>query len=76
MSIERLNKAATAAGYAMATPDDEAPATTTDTEASIEQSRALVVAEEAPRLLSADAATSITNWVKGHLSGFGWRQPA
>ncbi len=77
MNIERLNKAATAAGFAMATPDDEgAAATPTEMEADGAQSRALVVSDQSSRLLSADAASSISNWLKGHLSGFGWRQPA
>jgi hypothetical protein len=75
MSIERLNKAAAAAGFAMATPDDEAATETTES-ASAVASRAVVVTGEPSRLLSPDTATSISNWLKGYLTGFGWGQPA
>jgi hypothetical protein len=77
MSIERLNKAATAAGFAMATPDDEAaPETPAEHEATSAPSRAIVVPDQPTRLLSTDAASSVSTWLKGYLSGFGWRQPA
>lgn len=77
MSIERLNKAASAAGFAMATPDDEhAPETTPERDEATAQSRAVVVADRPTGLLSADAASSISNWLKGYLPGFGGRQPA
>lgn len=77
MSIERLNKAASAAGFAMATPDDEvATEASTARDADPVSSRAVVVAEQPARLMSADAAASLTNWLKGCLPGFGGRQPA
>ena len=77
MSIERLNKAASAAGFAMATADDEvATDTSTARDADPASSRAVIVAEQPARLMSADAATSLTNWLKGYLPGFGGRQPA
>ena len=77
MSIERLNKAATAAGFAMATPDDEAPLESkSEAEVAASESRAMVVADPSSRLLSPDTASSITNMVRNYLSGFGWRQPA
>jgi hypothetical protein len=77
MSIERLNKAASAAGFAMATPDDDVEVET-KVEAAVEAipSRALVlVSDAAPKGLSADLA-SISAWIKGHMPSFGWRQPA
>ena len=77
MSIERLNKAASAAGFAMATPDDEgAPEATADQEATSTPSRAIAVADRPAGLLSAEAASSVSNWLKGYLPGFGGRQPA
>jgi len=77
MSIERLNKAASAAGFAMATPDDD-PITVPETDATalVAPSRAVVVAEPQPRLGASEALTGLTNWAKGYWSGFGWRQPA
>jgi hypothetical protein len=75
MSIERLNKAASAAGFAMATPDDEAATETAEREAAA-PSRAVIVNDQASRLLSAEAQSRISNWLKGYLPGFGGRQPA
>ena len=77
MNIERLNKAASAAGFAMATPDDdaavvEAPA---DDEVSSE-ARALVPAKFAGHRLSGDALTTLSTWAKGVWPTWGWRLPA
>lgn len=78
MSIERLNKAASAAGFAMATPDDETPTvdhTAEKVEAPI--SRAVVVANTPPHLASAsESIHRVTNWFKDHLPGMGGRAPA
>jgi len=77
MSIERLNKAASAAGFAMATPDDdaaliEAPA---DSETRA-QARALVPATPPNRLLGAEALSTFSTWAKSVWPTLGWRQPA
>lgn len=74
MSIERLNKAATAAGFAMATPDEEPIVPTKPS-----TSAALVVATpdaQKQSLLTNDPVQGLTNWLKGHLPGIGWGQPA
>jgi hypothetical protein len=77
MSIEQLNKAVSAAGYAMATPDDDAVAATdAKVEVAVAPSRAMVVAEPALKMGPAEAMANLTTWVKGHWPGFGWRQPA
>ncbi len=77
MSIERLNMAATAAGYAMATPDDDAVVEAqSETKTLALPSRAVVVAEQKPRLGASETVNGITGWVKGYWSGFGWRMPA
>ena len=78
MSIERLNKAASAAGFAMATPDDEPfIEATAERDAVVAPSRAVVVADQSPRLISSDAASTLATWLKGYLPGFGsGRQPA
>lgn len=77
MSIERLNMAASAAGYAMATPDEDAIVETqAAVKASVAPSRAVVVAEPPPRLSASEAVSGVTTWVKGYWAGFGWRQPA
>jgi len=76
MSIELLNKAASAAGYAMATPDDDAIVEAHDEAKALVPSRAVVVAEPLPHLGASDAVAGLTTWVKGYWAGFGWRQPA
>lgn len=76
MSIERLNKAASAAGFAMATPDDEIADAATERAPESVPSRAVVVTDQPGRLMSADAAANLTSWLKGYLPGFGGRQPA
>lgn len=77
MTIERLNKAASAAGFAMATPEDdlakiEAPA---EDEAR-DETRALVPAVPASRLFHGEALTTLSNWAKSVWPAWGWRQPA
>ena len=77
MSIERLNKAATAAGFAMATPDDDV-ADATETVHSMQDapSRAVVVAEPPQRPLASGTDISVAAWLKGFWPSFGGRQPA
>ena len=74
MNIEQLNKAATAAGFAMATPEED---TQTEPQTSAEiptaPSRALVFTEK--RVLPTDM-NGLAVWLKGVWPGFGWRLPA
>ena len=78
MSIERLNKAATAAGYAMATPDDDVAVEERLTEAAEEPaSRAVVVSNSPARqATTGESITRLTGWLKGYLPGMGWRAHA
>ncbi len=77
MSIERLNKAVTAAGYAMATPDDDAAVEApVEAKSASTPSRAVVVADPLPRLGATEAVNGFSSWVKNYWAGFGWRQPA
>lgn len=78
MSIERLNKAATAAGFAMATPDDDVAVEVRAPESAHEPaSRAVVVSSGPERQgTTAEAMTSLTGWFKGYLPGMGWRAHA
>jgi hypothetical protein len=77
MSIERLNMAASAAGYAMANPDDDAIVDTPpEAKVSVASSRAVVVAEPQRRVGVGEALSGLTTWAKGYWAGFGWRQPA
>ncbi len=78
MSIERLNKAATAAGYAMATPDDDIPVEAGPAEMVEEPaSRAVVVSNSALRHeTAAESFTRMTSWFKSYLPGTGWRAHA
>lgn len=78
MNLDRLNKAATAAGYAMATPDDDPvdQAVVAAPQAAGE-SRALVLADQTSRRTpSAETISHVTNWLKGYIPSFGWRAPA
>ena len=78
MSIDRLYKAASAAGFAMATPED---AYASEFEASSEraepESRVLALAppptEHKP---TTDAMATLSSWLKGFVPGFGGRMPA
>ena len=78
MSIEHLNKAAPAAGFAMATPDDDVPAATPTVEpAEAPASRAVVLAGTARDQASkAESISRMTGWFKAYLPGMGWRAPA
>lgn len=79
MSIERLNKAATAAGFAMATPDDDVALIETPSEDETHNEvRALVpTATPASRFLpSGDAFATVSTWAKSVWPTLGWRQPA
>ena len=77
MSIERLNKAASAAGFAMATPDEDAPLETSAEREDVRTPALTVtIARPSPRLMSPETVTTVTTWVKGYLPGFGGRQPA
>lgn len=74
MSIDRLQKAASAAGFAMATPDDEPEA---EAQPEISVARAVVVVTPVDqRTPSQDTVRGITTWLKSFLPGTGWRQPA
>jgi len=77
MGIERLNKAATAAGFAMATPDDDIEAAA-PIPVETSSSRAVVVAEPVgARPPSPETVSTIKGWLKGYMPGFGGgRQPA
>ncbi|MGD9803178.1 MAG: hypothetical protein AB7E81_06125 [Hyphomicrobiaceae bacterium] len=77
MSIERLNKAASAAGFAMATPDDDAAEIETPIEDEMPaESRALVLATPASRILHGDTLAALSAWAKNVWPTLGWRQPA
>jgi hypothetical protein len=77
MNIERLNRAATAAGFAMATPDDEIFEAPVEAEAEVAQSRAVAVAESAPaRVYGTEAIAGATRWVRSLLPASGRRATA
>lgn len=78
MSIERLNEAAKAAGYAMATPEEE-PAASPLAHAPEATGRALVPIDaprSAPPAINRDALVRIGSWVRDHIPAFGGRAPA
>jgi hypothetical protein len=76
MSIERLNKAASAAGFAMATPDYDVAKVEAPGDEMRKEGRALVPATPAGRFLSGDTLTTFSTWAKGVWPTLGWRQPA
>lgn len=87
MNIDRLNKAATAAGFAMATPDDDGvgaeltPArhrlVSSDAMEPVVPSRALTVRTNTqPTLSSSSAFATLGDWLKSCLPARGWRAPA
>jgi len=77
MSIERLNKAASAAGFAMATPDDEAALIEAPAEDETHaHARALVPVAPPNRMPGADALSTVSTWAKNMWPTLGWRQPA
>jgi len=74
MNIEQLNKAATAAGFAMATPEEDAQTESQiDAETEAAPSRAVAVIEK--HGISADLS-GLAVWLKGVWPNFGWRLPA
>jgi hypothetical protein len=75
MSIERLNRAAAAAGFAMATPDDDAAADVTEAATEKSESRAVVLTGPV-RAAGHDGLLSLGHWFKAHLPVWGWRAPA
>ncbi len=76
MSIERLNRAAAAAGFAMATPDDELVAEeTTAVEAEKTVSRAIVLASPV-RSARPESVLNVSHWFRAHIPVWGWRAPA
>ena len=77
MGIESLNKAVEAAGYAMATPDDEPMADVPRAEPQL-AGRALVLMapKSAEASKTVDALQSAAGWLRGHLPAFGGRAPA
>lgn len=81
MSIEALQKAADAAGYAMAAPDDDAFETPIRP-AEVLHSAHRTVALRAPSQTTrpgrpTETLTVAADWIKGHLpSMFGGRAPA
>jgi hypothetical protein len=81
MSIESLLKAADAAGYAMAAPDDD-PFETPARRAEVQHSTQRVVVIHAPSQPTrvghpTESLTVAAEWIKGHLpSMFGGRAPA
>lgn len=77
MSIESLNKAATAAGFAMATPEDDTVAEALESDKTeLAESRALVLANTQAYASGSDSLTRVTEWVKSHFPSVGWRAPA
>jgi hypothetical protein len=76
MNIERLNKAASAAGFAMATPDDDAAVVEAPADEVSSEARALVPAKLAGHRLTGDALTALSTWAKGVWPTWGWRLPA
>lgn len=79
MSIERLNTAARAAGFAMATPEEE-PIPERLAADSPGEPRALVpvalLTSPAKPSLAPPLATRIGTWFRGHMPSFGGRAPA
>jgi hypothetical protein len=80
MGIEQLNKAAEAAGFAMATEEETQPdvMTSAAVEKKPETTLPMVwsgfVASSKPNVWG--AVTSATGWVRGYLPSFGGRAPA
>ncbi len=79
MSIDKLYRAAEAAGFAMATPDDDTAISSSQIETQAEVGTSRAVALIAPRG-SADTApaswTAMTTWLREHLPVVGGRAPA
>lgn len=77
MGIEKLNKAASAAGYAMATPDDDANLVETSAEEQTRSDvRALVPINAQSRFRASETFLTVSSWAKSVLPTWGGRQPA
>lgn len=76
MSIERLTKAASAAGFAMATPDDDAVIETSTEVDAVSEGRALVLAPPQHRFFRTETITTVSAWAKSVWPAWGGRQPA
>jgi len=77
MSIERLNKAVTAAGFAMATPDDDTAVIDRPSEqVARSEVRALVPATPASRVFGGETYMTVSTWAKSVWPTFAWRLPA
>ena len=77
MSIERLNEAASAAGFAMATPDDDVEKVEAPAEEEVHsKARALVPSAGVGHSWSGDTLTMLSTWARGVWPTWGWRQPA
>ena len=81
MGIETLNKAAAAAGFAMAAPDEDTLSDARTYQPSqLSASKAVAIVQRpssdvSPHVVRA-AVTSAANWVKGVVPNFGGRAPA
>lgn len=79
MGMEQLNKAAEAAGFAMATEEETQPDVVTSALVEKPETKLPVVwsgfvASSKPNIWG--AVTSATGWVRGYLPSFGGRAPA
>ncbi|MDX2157837.1 MAG: hypothetical protein SFW09_15165 [Hyphomicrobiaceae bacterium] len=76
MSIDSLNKAATAAGFAMATPDDDMLDAASSAKVAEPEHRSVALVPVARPVPGDQAMSTLTGWVKSYLPAFGWRAPA
>lgn len=77
MSMETLQKAAHAAGYAMAAPDDEINDEPTNRAVLSRPQNQAVSIRSAPSSTAADTIALATTWIRGYLpSMFGGRATA
>lgn len=76
MGMDRLNTAATAAGYAMATPEDDTEALVAPAIERPEPGRALMVVPAAQPISAMQNVSAAVTWLRGHLPTFGGRAPA
>lgn len=75
MSMEALHRAATAAGYAMAAPDDDEPAPVRTPTTGREL--AVVTRPEMTRASTVESLAFLSGWVRGYLpASFGGRATA
>jgi hypothetical protein len=76
MGMETLNKAASAAGFAMAPPEDEPPATHDDVRVVRGGSQLPMLAPWHRPSTARDVLTAAAGWIRGHLPLTGGRAPA